>query len=203
MKVILNQDVKHLGEEGDVKDVANGYARNYLFPRNLAVPHNEITLAYFESRRAEIDAKKAAKRADAAGLKENLEALTVTLVMPAGTNGKLYGAVTNQTVADELKKLGFEIERKRIEIPGLTIKSVGKYHATCRLYESAIAGIQIVVEAQKEAERAESHKAERSSRRHAEEAQSAQAAAAAAGSAGADEAQSAESAQAAPAAAAE
>lgn len=192
MKVILNQDVKHLGEEGDVKDVANGYARNYLFPRNLAVPHNEITLAYFESRRAEIEAKKAAKRADAAGLKEKLEALTVTLVMPAGTNGKLYGAVTNQTIADELKKLGFEIERKRIEIPGLTIKSVGKYHASCRLYESATAGIQIVVEAQKEAERAESHKTERSNRRHAE--------AAPVEAAPADEAEAAQSAQSAEAA---
>lgn len=170
MKVILNQDVKHLGEEGDVKDVANGYARNYLFPRNFAVPCNDMTLAYFETRKAEIDAKKAAKRADAASLKEKLEATVLTLVMPAGTNGKLYGAVTNQTIADELKKLAFDIERKRIEIPGLTIKSVGKYHANVRLYETAAATVQIVVEAQPEAEKpAPAPKAERHSRRHSEE----------------------------------
>ena len=56
MKVILNQDVKHLGEEGDVKNVANGYARNYLFPRNFALPYNDVTVAYFESRKAEIEA---------------------------------------------------------------------------------------------------------------------------------------------------
>ena len=54
MKVILNQDVKHLGEEGDVKVVANGYARNYLFPRNLAVPYTDVTVAYFESKKEEI-----------------------------------------------------------------------------------------------------------------------------------------------------
>ena len=54
MKVILNEDVKYLGEEGDIKNVAKGYARNYLFPRNLAVPCNEFTLAHFESRKEEI-----------------------------------------------------------------------------------------------------------------------------------------------------
>lgn len=150
MKVILNQDVKHLGEEGDIKDVATGYARNYLYPRNLAVPFNEITMAHFESRKAEIESKKEAKRANAASLKDKLEAAVITFVMPAGANGKLYGAVTNHTVADELTKLGFEIERKKIEIPGLTIKSIGKYQANVRLYESASAMIQIVVEAQPE-----------------------------------------------------
>ena len=154
MKVILNQDVKHLGEEGDVKDVANGYARNFLLPRNLALPYNEMTVAYFEGRKAEIEARKAEKRKDAASLKEKLEAYTVSLVMPAGPNGKLYGAVTNQSVADELQKNGFDIERKRIEIPGNAIKSVGKYHATVRLYEAATAELAIEVLSQEEAAKA-------------------------------------------------
>ena len=148
MKVILNEDVKYLGEEGDIKDVANGYARNYLFPRSLAVPCNPMTLAYFESRKAEIEAKKQAKRADAAGLKERLEAAVVSISMPAGANSKLYGAVTTQTVTEALRSLGFDIERKRVEIPGLTIKSVGKYTATVRLYENAPATVQVVVSAQ-------------------------------------------------------
>ncbi len=174
MKVILNQDVKHLGEEGDAKDVATGYARNYLFPRNLAVPCNDVTIAYFESRKAEIDAKKAAKRADAASLKEKLEATVLTLVMPAGANGKLYGAVTNQTIADEFKKAGFEIERKRIELPGLTFKSVGKYHVTVHLYETASASVQVIVDAQPEAEKSTSApKADRHARRRDERAESA------------------------------
>lgn len=168
MKVILNEDVKHLGEEGDVKDVARGYARNYLFPRNLAVPCNPFTLAHFESRKEEIEQRKAVKRQNAAGLKERLEALTLTIVMPAGPNGKLYGAVTNQTIADELQKLGFEIERKRIELPGLTFKSVGNYSATLKLYESATATLPIVVEAQPEAEKKTEAKPEKRTRRRHE-----------------------------------
>ena len=94
MKVILNVDVKSLGEEGDVKNVANGYARNFLLPRNLAVPYNYATVAYFESRKAEIEARKEQKRKDSASLKDKLEALTLEVVMPAGANGKLYGAVS-------------------------------------------------------------------------------------------------------------
>jgi large subunit ribosomal protein L9 len=171
MKVILNQDVKHLGEEGDIKDVATGYARNYLLPRNLAVLCNDKTKAIFETRKADIEAKKATKRADAASLKDKLEATVINFVMPAGTNGKLYGAVTNQSVADEFKKLGFEIERKRIEVPGLTFKSVGKYHVTVHLYESASATVQVIVEAQPEAEKSSSApKAERHAKRYHEEA---------------------------------
>lgn len=168
MKVILNQDVKHLGEEGDIKDVANGYARNYLFPRNLALPCNDVTIAHFEGRKAEIEAKKASKRADAASVKDKLQATVLTLVMPAGSNGKLYGAVTNQTIADELHKLGFDIERKRIEVPGLTFKSVGKYHAVVHLYESSTADIQVIVEAQPENTEKSTPKPERSHRRREE-----------------------------------
>lgn len=152
MKVILNDDVKHLGEMGDVKTVANGYARNYLFPRSLALPYNDVTVAWFEGRKEEIEARKQAKREASASLKEKLSAHTITIVMTAGQNGKLYGAVTSQTVADALAKDGFEIERKRIDIPGVTIKSVGKYTVTVRLYESETAEFPLIVEAQKEAE---------------------------------------------------
>jgi large subunit ribosomal protein L9 len=148
MKVILNVDVKSLGEEGDVKNVANGYARNFLLPRNLAVPYNDATVLIFEARKAEIEARKDQKRKDSASLKEKLESVNLDLSMPAGSNGKLYGAVTNNVVADALAKLGFEIERKRIEIPGLTIKSVGNYHATIRLYEAQVAEIKISVKSQ-------------------------------------------------------
>lgn len=150
MKIILNEDVKYLGEEGDVKTVANGYARNYLFPRNLALPYNNVTLAYFESRKEEIEAKKAKKRLDSASLQEKLTAHTVEIVMPAGVNGKLYGAVTAQTVASALAKDGFEIERKRIDIPGSTIKSVGNYTVVIRLYEATTAELSLSVVAQQD-----------------------------------------------------
>jgi large subunit ribosomal protein L9 len=148
MKVILNKDLATLGEEGDVRDVAKGYARNYLFPRGIALPYTEKTIQLFEGRKDEIEARKAQKRQDAAGLKEKLEALTLTLSMPAGANGKLYGAVTVQTLADELVKQGFQIERKKIEIPGNTIKSVGRYKVFVKLYESSAAECTVTVEGQ-------------------------------------------------------
>jgi large subunit ribosomal protein L9 len=148
MKVILNKDLATLGEEGDVKDVAKGYARNYLFPRGIALPYTESTVKLFESRREEIEARKESKRRDALGLKEKLESLELTLVMPAGANGKLYGAVTSQTVADELTKQGFQIERKRIELAGTGFKNVGKYKAVVKLYENSSAEITLNVEGQ-------------------------------------------------------
>lgn len=145
MKVILNKDLAPLGEEGDVKDVAKGYARNYLFPRGIALPYNESTIRIFESRREEIEARKTQKRSDASGLKEKLESLELSITMPAGANGKLYGAVTSQTVAEELAKHGFQIERKKIELPAASIKNVGKYRFTVKLYENASAELTLTV----------------------------------------------------------
>lgn len=169
MKVILNVDVKSLGEEGDVKNVANGYARNFLLPRNLAVPYNDATVMIFEARKAEIEARKEQKRKDSASLKDKLEAANLEIVMPAAANGKLFGAVTANVVAEALAKLGFEIERKRIDIPGSSIKAIGNYHATIKLYEAQTAEISIAVKAQttdgkpveaKEEKKAEEAKAE-------------------------------------------
>ena len=169
MKVILNVDVKSLGEEGDVKNVANGYARNFLLPRNLAVPYNEATVAIFEARKAEIEARKDLKRKDSASLKEKLEAAELEITMPAGANGKLYGAVTTHVVADALKKNGFDIERKRIDLPGLAIKSVGTYKAIIKLYEAQTAEIHVVVKAQVEEKKEEKPaKKERNFRRNEE-----------------------------------
>lgn len=148
MKVILNDDVKHLGEMGDTKNVANGYARNYLFPRMLAVPYNADTVAYFEGKKAEIEARKEQKRQESKSLKEKLESLSIELTMPAGSNGKLFGSVTSQTLSDYFKNNGFEIERKRIELPGLTIKTVGNYTFKVHLYEASVAEVKLSVKAQ-------------------------------------------------------
>jgi large subunit ribosomal protein L9 len=147
-KVILNQDLATLGEEGDIKEVAKGYARNFLFPRGIALPYTSRTVQLFEKRKGDIEARKDLKRKDALGIKEKIESLSVTIIMPAGVNGKLYGAVTNLTVSDELAKQGLALERKRIEIPGSTIKNVGKYKATVRLYGNAAADLNITVEAE-------------------------------------------------------
>jgi large subunit ribosomal protein L9 len=145
MKVILSKDLSTLGEEGDVRDVARGYARNYLFPRGIAVPYSPKNVKIFEARTDEIEARKNQKRQDASGIKERLESLDLSITMPAGANGKLYGSVTSQTLVDELMKLGFQIERKRIELPGNSIKNAGKYKAVVRLYENSSANVQITI----------------------------------------------------------
>jgi len=148
MKVILNKDLATLGEEGDVKEVKKGYARNFLFPRGIALPYTPRMIKILEGRRAEIEARKEQKRLDARGLKEKLDTFELNITMPAGANGKLYGAVTNQTIADELAKSGFQIERKRIELAGNGFKSVGKYKAVIKLYENQSAEISITIIAQ-------------------------------------------------------
>jgi len=145
MKVILNSDVPNLGELGDVKDVAAGYARNFLLPRGLVFPYSPVTVAMFEKRKAEIEARKADKRAQSADLKTRLEADELTLDMPAGANGKLFGAVSNATVADELLKKGIAVDRKKIDVPGRVIKSVGNYRVAVRLYEKDEAVVRIQV----------------------------------------------------------
>lgn len=173
MKVILNVDVKTLGEEGDVKNVATGYARNFLLPRNLAVPYNETTVAYFESKKAEIEARKEQKRKESASLKEKLEASNIEITMPAGANGKLYGTVTPHVIVEALAKLGFEIERKRVEMTGLVIKTVGTYKVIIKLYEAQTAEIHVVVKAQEvegEAKEAKAEKKEAKAEKPAEEA---------------------------------
>jgi len=166
MKVILNKDLAPLGEEGDVKDVAKGYARNFLFPRNIALPYNDRTVKLFESRRHEIEERKAQKRTDAAGLKEKLESLNLEITMPAGPNGKLYGAVTSQTVMDELAKQSFKIERKRIDLT--SIKNIGKYKATVKLYENSSAEITINVLGQEIKTETKPSASARPGRRHRE-----------------------------------
>jgi large subunit ribosomal protein L9 len=148
MKVILNKDLATLGEEGDVKDVAKGYARNFLFPRGIALPYTPQMIKLIEKRKGEIEARKEQKRKDSMGLKEKLESLELSIAMPAGANGRLYGAVTNQTVADELAKNGFQIERKRIELAGSGFKTVGKYKAVIKLYENQSAEIGVTITAQ-------------------------------------------------------
>ena len=145
MKIILNQDVVNLGEEGDVCVVKDGYARNYLLPTGAAVIYNKTNAALFASRVEAIEKRKVAKRAEAASLKEKLDAVTLELVVPAGESGKLFGSVTSIMVQDALNKLGFEIERKKIEVQTHAIKMTGTYTVTVHLYENESSQIKLVV----------------------------------------------------------
>jgi large subunit ribosomal protein L9 len=161
MKIILNQDVVNLGEEGDVVVVKDGYARNYLLPNNIAVRFNRTNEAIFASRAALIEKRKVEKRAASSTLKEKLEKVVLTMVVSAGESGKLFGSVTSSMVQDALAKQGLEVEKKKIEVATHAIKMVGTYSVRIRLYEDESAEIKLIVEseAQVKARKAEEAKA--------------------------------------------
>lgn len=146
MKVILNQDVVNLGEEGDICTVADGYGRNYLIPQKLAVPYTRQYIAIFEQRKEQIEKRKEEKRQAALSLKEKIEALeSIEIKMPAGEGDKLFGSVTNAMIADTLLGAGIEVERKKIELMGQVIKLLGTYNIKVKLYNNEAASLKVVV----------------------------------------------------------
>ena len=145
MKIILNNDVVHLGEEGDIVTVKDGYARNYLLPTGAAVIYNKANAAMFKQRAEQIAKRKAEKRAASASLKEKLDNVTISLVVTAGESGKLFGSVTSQMVQEALLKEGFEIEKKKLDVPTHAIKMTGTYHIVAHLYENDKATITLNV----------------------------------------------------------
>lgn len=149
MKVILNNDVKNLGEEGDICVVKNGYARNYLLPKGLAVSCTRGNLRIFEQKKDAIAKRKEEKREAAKSLKQKIETLSLTLKVPAGDTGKLFGSVNNATLADALAAEGLQVERKRIDVVGTHVKMVGNYAARVKLYGEEVADLKFVVEGQK------------------------------------------------------
>ena len=159
MKIILNQDVHNLGEEGDVVVVKDGYARNYLLPKGYAVLFNRANQALFEGRAAAIEKRKEEKRKAAAGLKDRLDEMTLTLAVSAGDSGKLFGSVTNSMIQEALAKEGIEVERKRIEVASHTIKMVGSYSIKVRLYEGESAHVKIEVVSENAIKKQEAEKA--------------------------------------------
>ena len=146
-KVILNEDITGLGEEGDIREVAPGYARNFLYPRKLAMAYSKQSLLDLESRRGAIERRKEEKRTEAMGLKERLEAEELQFSVPAGESGKLFGSVNNAMIAQELEKRGFRVEKKRIEVPEHNIRMLGAYTVKVHLYGNEQAEVRVVVEA--------------------------------------------------------
>ena len=146
MKIILDRDIPNLGEEGDIKEVKSGYARNFLLPNKYAMPYTKQNLLNLERRKATIEKKKEEKRQEAMGLKDRIEAEEIVFKMPAGTGGKLFGSVSNALIAEALEKKGYGIERKRIEVPEHTIKQLGEYKVKIKLYERKEAVLKVKVE---------------------------------------------------------
>ena len=145
MKIILSQDVSNLGEEGDVKVVANGYGRNFLIPKGMAVICTKENLNNLKQKTAAIDKRKDEKTKAALGLKERLSGENLEISMPVGENGKLFGAVTSQTIIDELNKLGISVEKKKIEVPDHAIKAIGSYVVNVKLYGGESADLKVDV----------------------------------------------------------
>ncbi len=146
MKIILYQDVEGLGEEGDIKEVADGYARNYLLPKKFAVPYNKANLKILEQRREAIEKRKEEKRREAMSLKERLESEEIVFKMPASESGKLFGSVNNAVIAQELQSRGYSIDRKKIEVPDHNLRMVGTYKIRIKLYDNEEANIKVTIE---------------------------------------------------------
>jgi len=145
MKIILNKDVQNLGEEGDVKEVAAGYARNFLLPKGFGIAYTKQNLALLEGKRKAIEKRKEEKKEHALGVKGRIENLNLEISMTVGENGRLFGSVTNAMLAEELAKLGIEVERKRIEIPEHTIKTTGSFVVKVKLYGNEMASLKVKV----------------------------------------------------------
>lgn len=135
MKVILLSDVKGRGREGDVIEVARGFATNYLLPRNMAVMATTGNLKQLEARMHNIHKREAAKRADAESLAAQITGKSLVIEVKAGEGGKLFGSVTAGMVADALAaQLGVDVDRRKLDLHG-HIKNVGEHTIDVRIYE--------------------------------------------------------------------
>lgn len=145
MKIILLQEVKGKGVEGDVVEVADGFANNFLLPRKMAVLANEGNLKQLEQRRHNIEKREAARVAGAAELKAKLDGLTVQITARVGEEGQLFGSVTSQMIVDALKEqAGVEIDRRLVEIKS-AIKTAGEHHAVVSLHRDVKATLNLLV----------------------------------------------------------
>ena len=145
MKVIFNEDVKGQGKKGELKEVSSGYARNYLFPRNLASEATADVLNTFKLKEKAKAAQIAKEKALAVEYAEKLSAVQVTIRAKAGANGKLFGAVTSQEISEALKaQFDMDIEKNKI-VQAEPIKSYGSYTVKAKLGYEVSGNINLLV----------------------------------------------------------
>ena len=145
MQIILMEKITNLGQLGDVVNVKSGFARNYLIPQGKARRATEQAIAEFQSKRAELEKKQAAVLAAAQAVAEKLEGLLVQITQKAGSDGKLFGSVTNANIAEALAALGFTVERAMIRMPNGQLKQVGDYPLSIALNSDVTANITVSV----------------------------------------------------------
>ncbi len=144
MEVILKTEVPKLGGKGDVVRVAAGYARNYLLPRKLAIEATSGSKQVIADMKAAALRREAKLKGDAEQLAELMKDVTVTVVEKAGENDQLFGSVTSKTLAEELAKQGYSIDRHKIEIEK-PIRMLGEHQATLNLHRGVATTIKVVV----------------------------------------------------------
>lgn len=144
MEIILNETVPSLGFVGDIVKVTDGYARNYLFPRALALEANPRNRKAVEHRKRLMEVKRSALLAEAQAYKGKLEAVTVTVSKQVGAEGKLFGSVTTVDITDFLHNQGITIDRKLIGLAE-PIKTLGTHKASVKLHPEVTASITIEV----------------------------------------------------------
>jgi large subunit ribosomal protein L9 len=145
MKVILIQDMDALGLEGEIVNVADGYARNYLIPKEFALKANEQNIKLMETRSKKIEIKRLKAKEDAEKVKDKMTDMVITISQKAGEEEKLYGSVTSMDIATHLEKQGITIDRRKLALDK-PIKTLGEFDVTVKLYPGVTVSIKVVVE---------------------------------------------------------
>lgn len=148
MKVILQTDVKNMGKRGEVVNASDGYARNYLFPKKLAVPADKQNLNELSAKKASEAHKKELDKKEAIRIKEKIEKKVLVLKVKAGENGKTFGSITSKEISEGIEKeYNEKIDKKKIVVKE-PIKAVGGYVVDLKLFEGVICKLTISVVAE-------------------------------------------------------
>jgi large subunit ribosomal protein L9 len=144
MKIILREDVEHLGTSGEVVNVRNGYARNFLLPRNFAVPATANNIKAFDHERRSLEAKRAKRIKEAEAVKAKLERVSCSIAKKVGEQDKLFGSVTSQDIEKAFAAEGFVVDKKDILLAE-PIKALGVYSVPVRVFDEVVASTKIWV----------------------------------------------------------
>lgn len=146
MKIILKENLKNVGQQGDIVTVKDGYANNFLFPKGYAIMATSSNIKVLEENNRQGALKRTKLKTDAEATAEKLKDLTITIGTKAGANDKIFGSVTPLQIAQELKVQGYDIDRRKIELSD--IKTLGSYEATLNLHRDVVVNIKVEVVAE-------------------------------------------------------
>jgi len=144
MEVILKEDVPKLGHRGDVIKVAEGYGRNYLLPRKLAIEATQANKAVIEQMKQAAVRRSAVEKADSETLSRQLETVSLTFQRKAGEKDHLFGSVTSSDIAEALEQRGFKIDRRKIQLAE-PLKNIGEFDVPIRLHRDVTGKVKVVV----------------------------------------------------------